>query len=271
MEKIAIVSDIHGNYRALETVLTDINKRGIKEIYCLGDVIGKGAKSNECLDLLKDSTMVYGNWEDFINNKICPTESSLNIYNLLNEQLSDDNKDRLKTLPLCHELYISGRLVRMFHATPSDAWSNVLAIDRIEDIYKQFLPTKNTSNNIADIVVYGHTHTQNMMKLYNRTLINTGSVGNAFDIIRNKEKDGNCKNTTNANYLIIEGNINSREYDDIRFEYVSLKYDVESELKGNNNYPDFDKYSMELLTGEYRDVYKYKDNFEKAHYDYNEF
>lgn len=54
MEKIAIISDIHGNYEALKTVLFDIEKRGINHIYCLGDVIGKGTRPNECLDLLKN-------------------------------------------------------------------------------------------------------------------------------------------------------------------------------------------------------------------------
>ena len=66
MEKIAVISDIHGNYRALKTVLSDIKKRGIENIYCLGDVIGKGSRPNECLDLLKDAVMVYGNREDFL-------------------------------------------------------------------------------------------------------------------------------------------------------------------------------------------------------------
>ena len=66
MEKIAIIADVHGNYEALKTVLIDIEKRGIKQIYCLGDVIGKGSRPNECLDLLKNCIMVYGNWEDFL-------------------------------------------------------------------------------------------------------------------------------------------------------------------------------------------------------------
>lgn len=66
MNKIAIISDVHGNYEALKTVLADIEKRKINHIYCLGDVIGKGSRSNECLDLLKNCTMTYGNWEDFL-------------------------------------------------------------------------------------------------------------------------------------------------------------------------------------------------------------
>ena len=132
MDKIAIISDVHGNYEALKTVLTDIEKRKINHIYCLGDVIGKGSRSNECLDLLKNCTMTYGNWEDFFNKKTCVNDLDEKRYKLLDKQLSKENKDRLKILPLCYEIYISGRLVRMFHATPSNPRDNVLEIDRID-------------------------------------------------------------------------------------------------------------------------------------------
>ena len=271
MDKIAIISDIHGNYEALKTVLSDIKKRNIEKVYCLGDVIGKGFRPNECLDLLKNSIMVYGNWEDFFNNKMYSSSVALERYETLNQKLSQENKDKLKNLPLCYEIYISGRLVRMFHANPRNAWDNVLLTDRIENLYQQFLPTENTSDNIADVIVYGHTHTPNLMKLYNRTLINTGSVGNSYDVIRNKEKDGNCKNTTSANYLIIEGELNSKEYADIRYEFVSLDYDVDLELKENSHNPELDSYAKELLFGEFRNKNKYKDNFKSSHYDMNDF
>ncbi|MCA1076232.1 metallophosphoesterase [Clostridium bowmanii] len=38
MERIAIISDIHGNMPALEAVLIDINNRNINTIFCLGDL-----------------------------------------------------------------------------------------------------------------------------------------------------------------------------------------------------------------------------------------
>lgn len=46
----AVISDIHGNLEALETALADIDRRNIKLIYCLGDVVGYGASPKECLD-----------------------------------------------------------------------------------------------------------------------------------------------------------------------------------------------------------------------------
>lgn len=40
LDKIAIISDIHGNLPALEAVLKDIDRRGVSQIICLGDMIG---------------------------------------------------------------------------------------------------------------------------------------------------------------------------------------------------------------------------------------
>ena len=49
---IAVISDIHGNLEALSTVLADIDRRGIQNIICLGDIIGYGPNPREVLDLV---------------------------------------------------------------------------------------------------------------------------------------------------------------------------------------------------------------------------
>lgn len=68
MERLAIISDIHGNLTALETVLKDIEKRGIKRIICLGDLAGKGPSSVEVVDLIREKceVVVKGNWDHFM-------------------------------------------------------------------------------------------------------------------------------------------------------------------------------------------------------------
>ena len=48
--KRAIISDIHSNLDALESVLEDIRAQGVTSIYCLGDVVGYGAQPRECID-----------------------------------------------------------------------------------------------------------------------------------------------------------------------------------------------------------------------------
>jgi diadenosine tetraphosphatase ApaH/serine/threonine PP2A family protein phosphatase len=49
----AILSDIHGNLDALQTVLADLKRRRVSSMVCLGDFVGYGAAPNECIDLLR--------------------------------------------------------------------------------------------------------------------------------------------------------------------------------------------------------------------------
>lgn len=58
MGKFAIISDIHSNLEALQAVLRDIDRRGIEEIVCLGDVVGYGPNPKECLDLIRQRCRV---------------------------------------------------------------------------------------------------------------------------------------------------------------------------------------------------------------------
>jgi len=57
-EAFAIISDIHSNIEALQAVFADIDRRGIKDVICLGDVIGYGANPKECLDLVRERCRV---------------------------------------------------------------------------------------------------------------------------------------------------------------------------------------------------------------------
>jgi len=50
---IAILSDIHGNLEALEAVLSELRKRPVEKILCLGDIVGYGANPKECIDIVR--------------------------------------------------------------------------------------------------------------------------------------------------------------------------------------------------------------------------
>src|SRR5438034_6491779 len=47
---VAVISDVHANYRALEAVLTEIDAQGVDELWCLGDTVGYGPLPNECCE-----------------------------------------------------------------------------------------------------------------------------------------------------------------------------------------------------------------------------
>lgn len=46
--RIAILSDIHANYHALESTLAAVDDEGVDEIWCLGDTVGYGPRPNRC-------------------------------------------------------------------------------------------------------------------------------------------------------------------------------------------------------------------------------
>lgn len=55
---IAFVSDIHSNLEALTAVLAEIDRRGIEDVVCLGDIVGYGPNPIECLDLVSQRCRV---------------------------------------------------------------------------------------------------------------------------------------------------------------------------------------------------------------------
>ena len=268
MEKIAIISDIHGNLEALKSVLKDIKKRNIKKIYCLGDIIAKGTHQHECVNLIKNNceVVIKGNCDDYFTSDMdLTTKSKTEVDRIVwnRSKLTSSDINYLRQLPYCYEFYMSGRLVRLVHAHPEKIDKFAGNIDKIENMYKLFLPSSNTiSNEIADVLIYGHIHTQYMQKIYNRIIVNSGSVGNSIDVFRNNNKDGNVKNTIVANYLIISGFLNSKTFDEeISFELVSVPYNIDKELSENIDNIEFESYKEELTNGKYRDMSKIYESF----------
>lgn len=269
--KIAIISDIHGNLEALKATLKDIEKRNVDRIICLGDTIAKGIHPKECLDLIKEKCeiVLQGNCDAHFSmehehiDKMPEQEQKRIKWN--QSLINKEDREYLLKLPFCYEFYMSGSLVRLFHATPTVNNKAILNVDSIETKYQMFLPSKNTVSQMkADVVIYGHIHNPYMDKIYNKTLINVGSVGNSFDVIRNKNKDSNVLETTKSNYLIIEGEYNSKEYNsDIAFQFVKVPYDIERELKDENLNIESDNYRFELKEGKYRDMSRINENFKR--------
>lgn len=278
MEKIAIISDIHGNLEALEKVLEDIRKRNIKKIYCLGDIIAKGTHQKECVDLIRKNceVVVRGNCDEFFSmdldiSDFIEIQKQRVLWN--KTKITDEDRNYLAKLPFCHEFYMSGHLIRLFHATPQSICDFVGDIDFVEKKKTLFMPTENTiSQKNADVVICGHIHVQSLSRMYNRTIINPGSVGNPIDVIRNEEFDGDVLQTTRANYLILTGNLDSKTYDDsLSYEFINVPYDVEKELEASKDVLEYDAYYTELKYGKYRDMEKINKSFENRNIDCKKF
>lgn len=115
-ERLAVISDVHGNLTALEAVLADIDARGITWVFNLGDVIGKGPRGSECIALCRRrcELTVRGNWDAFISRD----ETQLwGGAQWTRDQLGAGDLAWLAALPSSHDLLIGGRPVRFFHAS----------------------------------------------------------------------------------------------------------------------------------------------------------
>ncbi len=67
--KTVIISDIHGNLEAMNTVLEYIEKiKGETRVVCLGDIVGYGPNPAECFEIVESLTdkICLGNHEDAI-------------------------------------------------------------------------------------------------------------------------------------------------------------------------------------------------------------
>jgi len=257
MDKIAVISDIHGNLEALKTCLHDIEQRQITKIICLGDILAKGVHPLECLGLLleKKAILIRGNCDRFFSKKYLPEQITPRIQ--FNQTMVDEKtRDFLYHLPMCYECYISGAYFRFVHASPWADDALVFSESPLETKWKMFLPTEYTSPQIADVVVYGHTHTPHFHKTYHHTLINVGSVGNSIDVFQNEKHPGNHQLTTLVNYLIIEGDLNNEKISPLSFTQVEIPYDIEKELSSKKPNPEKDAYENELRYGKYRDLAK---------------
>lgn len=274
--RIAIISDIHANLESLNATFKDIEKRNVDKIICLGDIIAKGVHPKECVQLIrkKCDVVLQGNCDRYFceehNMQELPKQEQERIkWN--SSMISDEEREYLLNLPFSYEFYMSGSLVRLFHATPKKDNIVVINADTIQTKLDMFYPSENTmSKNTADVVIYGHIHHPYMDKIYNKTIINVGSVGNSFDVVRNPLKDSNVLETTKSNYLIIEGEYGSKEYNsDISYQFVKVPYDIDKELSSDKLNIEKENYTYELKEGKYRDMTKIYSNFKRLNIDTN--
>jgi len=272
MEKIAIISDIHGNLEALKTTLQDIQKRNISTIYCLGDIIWKGAHSKECLDLIREKCQVVlqGNCDAFFSqdpNTEGLTDLGKRDIKWIQQTLTPEDCTYLRNLPFCYEFYMSGSFIRMFHAGPTQNNEYFLAVDSLKTKKKMFFPSPKTlTQEIADVIIYGHTHSMNLDQIYNKTIINVGSIGNALDFIRDPDFDSAAKETTRACYVILEGNLNDQKStEEFSIQFIKVPYDIEKELNSEAENQNIEQYQLELRKGIYRDMDKVKRLLKSRH------
>lgn len=161
MRKVAVFSDIHGNYQALKSILDDIKKENFNDIICLGDLVAIGPDSILCLDAIINSNvkLLLGNHELY-QIKGCDIDNlSLEIKeheSFINSMFTDKHKEYLNNCPLSYEFLDSGHLFSFSH----------FLIKNSDDAYP-FYPIEMIKNNSTDNILinypsdylfFGHIH-----------------------------------------------------------------------------------------------------------------
>ena len=183
--RIAIFTDIHGNLPALKSILEDINKNNIDRIICLGDIVGLGPKSKECLDLIKNNNveMVLGNNE---LNIIYGTQIDKSIedeekrhYDWIRENLNDDDIEFLNNCNYKIEENINGIKLLFEHFLIENDKEKL-------PFYSLNILKNNEVNRIIkdldyDYIFIGHEHRDFNIEEGKVHLVDMGSSGCRYD------------------------------------------------------------------------------------------
>lgn len=229
--RIAFVADLHGNWPATQAVALDIEARGIEDVYCLGDMIGKGPSSKLTFDwaLSRCKVVLAGNWDLFIAEN---REPDCQYYC---DQLAASDILAIRQLPFSHAFWFSGQHIRLLHGRPLLPLITPFEDERKFDAFFQ------AGNETFTALGYADIHQPGFRILSNsRYVFNTGSVGNAL-------KD------TRAHYAILSGEIGEAK-SPFSIEMVSIDYDREqaiADAQASPHLPNRGAYIREIQTGIY--------------------
>ena len=150
--KIALISDIHSNLEALTSVIKQIEKLHIDEIYCLGDVIGYGCEPSACLDIIDKvaSVKLMGNHEAVLLGLISTesyTETARISSNWTKSNLSDKDLAIISTFKMTY----STEDMLLVHASPfePEKWHYILTPGEASLAFDKLN---------KPLCFYGHTH-----------------------------------------------------------------------------------------------------------------
>ena len=252
--KRAIVSDIHANLAAFESVLEDIEGQNVDEIYCLGDVIGYGPDPRGCIELARDFQVnLLGNHEEAVlfgaigfNPKakvaIDWTRDQLN----LTSESQEDNRELWNFIGNLAREHRDGEFL-FVHGSPRDPTREYIFKQDYRDRKKMDAIFSAPAGLKWKVCFAGHTHHPGIFaqdkpysfldprqvgeryeysKLPPRILVNVGSVG--------QPRDGDWR----PSYVIV---------DDEAIVFRRLEYDVERTLRRFQECPTLPEYLARRL------------------------
>ncbi|MFQ5946289.1 MAG: metallophosphoesterase family protein [Anaerolineae bacterium] len=206
--RVAILSDIHGNIRALDAVLGDLEERGpFDHLVIAGDLCVFGPRPKEVVDRLREipCEIVQGNTDLWlVDPESMPAgdRSTSETVAWTRDRLEKEDLSLLQGLGFSYEVTpVRGHDLLVVHANPHDLVAPIYPDTDIGEL------TRLTENVVAEVLAFGHVHIAFVRKVGGLTLVDVGSVG--------MPRDGDSR----ASYAALEWDGNSWHIAHHRVEY----------------------------------------------------
>lgn len=184
--RLALFSDIHSNFHALEAVLGDMARRGADAMVCLGDITQKGPLPKECVDRVRDlgCPIVLGNTDGSFHPDRSPHNYTPRNQSQV-ETIADFDRHRaalteadqrwLYSFPMNHTESVEGVRADFFHATPHNNYVLFWPWSTNDELSLLRLAPETRAS------AFGHNHRPFIRFADGLLVINTGSVGAPYD------------------------------------------------------------------------------------------
>lgn len=185
--KIAVLSDVHANYAALEAVVADIDTWQPDHVVVAGDLVNRGPRPRECLALIQQRyqcdgwQMLFGNHEEYVLTHFvpgaprsgprfethrpsywtgCQLDGHLALLRQMPRQISMEGP--------------SGGEIRFTHASMGGLRDGIYTWTPDTALRSKISPA-------PEVLCVGHTHRPLVRRLDGTLIVNAGSAGLPFD------------------------------------------------------------------------------------------
>ena len=180
--RVALISDLHANEVALQAVLDDIQRVGVDQLVCLGDVATLGPRPGAIMQRLRDlkCPCIMGNHDAFLLDPDLIhmyTEAPIVVeaVDWCRSALSPDELHFLRTFEPNLRIALDAQTaLLLFHGSPRSHMQDLLATTPPDELDCML------EGHEATVMAGGHTHIQMLRQHRGTLIVNPGSVGLPF-------------------------------------------------------------------------------------------
>ena len=247
--RIAILSDIHGDTTALKAVIADARALGATEYWLLGDILLPGPGRDdlfELLDAIPITAAVRGNWDDCVLEALDgeygledPQEIQLlRLTQYLMEGLDPKRIDWLRSLPLVEKKEVNGIRFSLTHNLPEKNYGGFLRPANVTENFDQLLDDQ------TDMAIYGHVHKQLLRYgSQGQQILNPGTIGMPYF-------DWGPIQNHRAQYALID--VEEDGVTNLQFRKVAYDYEAELQDAKDKGLPFIEMYEELRREDNYR-------------------